>query len=148
MARGVALRTRLPHARQRLRQPAIVDRFEQVIGRGGFECADRVMVVRGHEHDERHFRSGNVAQRFEAIDTGHLHVEEHQVRPLRVHRRDRRRTISILADDVDVGMVAEAQLQATPRQRLVVDDDRAYPRGCAVFASIRIAPHPDGLLHR
>ena len=36
-----------------------------------------------------------MAQGLEAVDARHLHVEEHQVRPLQVHCRYRRRTVAV-----------------------------------------------------
>ncbi len=54
-------------------------RFEQVIERVGFKCADGVFVESGGEDDERQSLAGKFLQQLEAIHFRHLHVEENKV---------------------------------------------------------------------
>ncbi|MCY1383426.1 hypothetical protein D9M69_715510 [compost metagenome] len=83
------------------------------------------MVVGGDEHHQRHLAGGNRTQCLEAIHPRHLHIEEHQVRPVFAQTGDGRCAIAILADNVDVGMRGQADFQPAPGQRFVVDDEGA-----------------------
>ena len=64
MAAGLALRARRAYACQRLGEAGFLHRLEQVIGGRRFEGADRVVIVGGDEHHQRHLVRGNAAQRF------------------------------------------------------------------------------------
>ena len=64
-------------------------------------------------------------QHLEAVDAGHLDVEEHEVGGVARDRVDRLAPVGALADDLEVAESAQAQLEAAARERLVVDDDGA-----------------------
>jgi hypothetical protein len=86
-------------------------------------------VVRRHEHQQRRFRP---LQRFgddEAVDAGHLDVEEHEVDLMRAQRLDRRAAGTALGDDRDVVGVGQEPPQPAPRERFVVDQQDVHRAG-------------------
>ncbi len=119
---------------QRLVQPRVVDGFEQIVDGARRERIERVLIVGGDEYRQRHHRCGHRAQQSETIDTGHLHVEEHQVRPQRGNGTERFAAVTGGADDFHVVMPRQTQFEPTLRERFVVDDERADFHGntCAV----------------
>ena len=62
-------------------------RLQQIVDGAMLEGADRVLVVGGDEHDVH--LSGERFGRLDAIQSGHLDVEEDDVRLLALHERDR-----------------------------------------------------------
>ena len=80
MSTGAVLARLQPHARprQRLGQPLLAERLQQVVHRVHLERAQRVLVVGGRE-DHRHLTADQL-QHLEAVQLRHLHVEEHQIR--------------------------------------------------------------------
>jgi len=91
------------------------------------ERPHRVLVV-GGDKDDRGSRLEQL-EHLEAIETGHLDVEEQQVRRQLSHRRDRLEAVGTLGDDLDFGVRREVLAQQRPGRRLVVDDDGAQPGG-------------------
>jgi hypothetical protein len=63
-----------------LAQTVAVDRFQQVIERMDLECPHRVLIVRGHEDDARLVSLAEGGHHFEAVEAGHLDVEQHHIR--------------------------------------------------------------------
>ena len=104
----------------------IAERLEQVVERIGFEGADRMLIVRGHEYRERHPAGFDSVDDAPAIEFGHLDVQEHQVRALAQSRRSprcRSRPRECCRPDI----VAEQIDQPLPRWRFVIDDQHAKP---------------------
>ena len=98
------------------------ERLEQVIERVHFERAQRVLVVGGDEDDRRHPLGADRVDHAEAVDAGHLDVEEDEVRRLVLDGRDRLRAVAALADDFDVLFLLQQRQHALARDRLVVND--------------------------
>ena len=120
-----ALLGQLAHVRERRGEPRIVDGLEHVVDGARLEGLHREPVVRRDEHDHRQLVRLQLGQHVEAREPGHLDVEEHQVRPLLADRVERLAAVAALADDLDVVGHAQAQLEPAPRQRLIVDQQRA-----------------------
>ena len=121
-----------PGARQCFLEPRLVERLEQEVEGVNFECFQCMVVVRRHEHDRRGFAS--VPQRsfgiaalqglddVEAVDIGHLHVEEDQVGILIVDGAQRFGAVRTLGNDLDVVVLSEERPHALARELFVVDD--------------------------
>src|SRR5438105_3074321 len=118
----------------------IVDRLQEVVHRTRLERLDGVLVVGGDEHHHRQRLLRQVRQHLETRHTGHLDVEEHEVRLVLLDGREGLAASRALRDDLEIGRVAQAQLDPAARQPLVVDDQgpdfharapRAAPAGTA-----------------
>ena len=86
-------------AGERFGETILVERFQQVVERGGVEGAHGVLVIRGEEDDDRGFFGGDVGQHAEAVFARHLHVEEEQVGALFFDGGDRFKAVITLASD-------------------------------------------------
>ena len=108
------------------RQPARLDRFEQVIDGVHLEGVDRVLVE-GRDEDHLGVEPGlhDPPRHFEPGQPRHLDVEHHQVRLVFFDYVQRLDSVSRLADDLDAAELLEQETQLVARQLLVVDDDRA-----------------------
>src|SRR5215217_667835 len=93
------------------------------------EGAERVNVVGRDEHSDRHATDTDRLDDPEAIDTGHLHVEKHDLRLEAGDARDRLTSARRFADDLETASGLEMQAHATPCERLVVDDEHAHRSG-------------------
>ena len=120
-----ALLGELAHVGERGGEPRIVDRLQHVVDGACFEGLHRESVVRRHEDDHRQLMRLQLGEHVEARESGHLDVEEHEVRAMFANRLERLAAVAALADDFDVVRHAQAQLQAAPRQRFVVDQQSA-----------------------
>ncbi len=127
----LALRERLPlvpltaHAVEGAGEPLLVDGLQQVVERTGLERVDREAVEGGHEHHHRHALLRHAGEHVEPREPRHLDVEKHQVRRVLGDRRERLPPVSALRDDLDVRRVLQPDLDAAPRELLVVNDDGA-----------------------
>ncbi len=61
----------------------------------------------------------------ESVETGHLDVEEDEIRLVGLDRPDRFAPVGRGRDDLDIVVGLEPQLQALRRKRLVVDEHGA-----------------------
>ena len=112
---------------ERLPKAVAAERLQQVVERVHLERAERVLVVGGDEDDRRHLLGTDGLDDAEAVDTGHLHVEEHQVGHLVLNRRDGLRAVAALAHHFDVVLLLQQRQHALARDRLVVDDQGSDP---------------------
>ena len=120
-----ALLGELAHVGERRGEPRFVDRLQHVVDGARLEGLHGEAVVRGDEHDHRQFVRLQLREHVEAGKPGHLDVEEHQVRLLLADGGQCLAAVAALADDLDVVGDAQPQLQAAPRQRLIIDQQRA-----------------------
>ena len=93
----------------------------------GFEGANRVSIVRGHEHESWHSVGPDLLQHFEPTDRPELNVEKQDIRRMLDDCLDGRRTVSALGDDLRVGQSRELLAQGKPAGRLVVHQDHFHP---------------------
>src|SRR5919108_1740946 len=66
-------------ARERLGETLVVDGLEEVVERVGLEGPERVLTVRGDKDVDRHLLGPDHLHDAEAVEPGHLHIEEDQV---------------------------------------------------------------------
>ena len=112
----------LPFARprERLGQPLVRERLEQVVDRVHLERPQRELVVRRDE-DHRHVAAHQL-EHLEAVELRHLHVEQQDVGARVAQRLDRLESVRALRQHDDVAHRLERLPQRQPRRLLVVDD--------------------------
>ena len=112
----------MPRALERLGEALTIERLQQIIERAHLEGSQRMLVVGGHEDDERHPLAADRLDHLEAIHLGHLHVEEHQVRLVVDDGRHCLLTVAALRDDLDVWLVRQQSRQPLPGEGFIVHD--------------------------
>ena len=70
----------LARALQRRAEALVVERLQQVVQRMRLEGAQGELVVGGHEDHHGHTTDADRLQHVEAVDLGHLNVQEEQIR--------------------------------------------------------------------
>ena len=113
----------LLRAVQRLAQPRLVHGFEEVIDGVQFECAYGVLLECRHERDQRDFVLLQRADDAEAVELGHVQIEQRQVRLLAHDQRHRLSSRRRLAHDDGVVERSQHRRQKGTRWPLVVRDD-------------------------
>ena len=63
-------------------EPFVAEGFKQIIERVGLKGADGVLVVCGNKDGERHGVCPNSFDHFQAVELGHLHIEEDEIKGL------------------------------------------------------------------
>jgi hypothetical protein len=106
-------------------EAAFVERLEQVIQGVHLERLQRVAVVGGDEDDRGRHRVAQGLQDAEAVQAGHLHVQEHQVGAQLPQGAEGLLAVAAFAEDGDVRVGFEQPAQPLPRQRFVVHDEGA-----------------------
>ena len=108
-------------------QPLVLEGLEQVIQGVALEGADRVAIVGGDEDHRGHHVRAQRLDHLEAVQLGHLHVEEDHLGAEAPDEPDRRVALAALARHLDLRIVLEGDADAVPRQGLVVDDQHPDP---------------------
>src|SRR6185437_11261614 len=101
---------------------------EQVIDRMHVECADCIHVECCNEHEMRQCIWRERVHHTEAIDAGHLNVEEHNIGCFDPDRLDRRYAVGCFVNRDDVRVVAQQPAQLLPGRPLVVHDQHLESR--------------------
>jgi hypothetical protein len=126
---------------QRRAEAVVVERLEQVVERVHLEGAQRVLVVGGDEHDDRHRARSDRLHHVEAAHLRHVHVQEHDVGP-----RARHQLLGLRAgagpDHGDLRIAGQVELHGLAGQRLVVDDEDADQACSSSNGRIRLATTP------
>jgi hypothetical protein len=110
-----------PRPRQRFREPLRVHRLQQIVDRVDGESTQRMLLV-GRDEDDLD-RLIEQLEHLEAVELGHLDVEEEEIGAQLGRGLDRLEPVGALRDDLDVGMRGEVLADEPARQLLVVDDD-------------------------
>src|SRR6516164_7458473 len=113
------------HARERGGEARLIDWLEQIVDGVRLEGLDGVLVVGGDEHHHRHRFLRQMRQHLETRHAWHLDVEEHQVGLVLLDGGKCFAAVGTLRDDLEVGLVAQPDLDAASREHLVIDDERA-----------------------
>src|SRR5262245_9503744 len=108
------------------REPLRIDGLDQVVERAHLEGPEREFVIGRREDHERH----RVERReeIEARLARHLHVEEEELRLQILERLPGGPGVRGLADDLDLGILAEETAELVSREALVVHDE-SFHRG-------------------
>src|SRR3954454_12663296 len=113
-----------PRAIDRRREPRRFDGLQKIVDGVDLEGLDRVLIVRGDEHEVRvDPRAQEPASALEAGQTRHLNIEQHEVRRILVDRAERFDAICGLRDELDAVELSEQEAQLLPGQLLIVDDN-------------------------
>ena len=109
-----------------LRDAFLIERLEQVVDRIDLEGLDRVLVVGRGEDDlgQRDFLVEQLLDDAEAVEAGHLHVEEDEVGAAVLDQADGFEPVLTLGYDVDLAGVFEQVGKLVAGELLVVDNDR------------------------
>ena len=113
-----------------LPEALVGERLEQVVERVNFEGAQRVLVVRGDEDDDR--RAVEQLQHFEAVELRHLDVEQEEVGIVLGDCLHRFESVRALGDDLAVLIRGQEFAQQLARRQFVVDDYGADHRGNSI----------------
>ncbi len=118
----IALMARVIEA---LLEAIAAERFQQVVERVDFEGLQRVLVVGGDEDDHRHLVGADLLDDPEAVDGGHLDVEEYQFGRELLDGAHGLDAIGALADHFDVGLLRQQSQNPFPGHRLIVHHERS-----------------------
>src|SRR5215510_13720188 len=104
----------------------IVKWFEQVIERVEFKCPNRILVVCRHKDDDRQLINGKRFEHPEAVQVGHLDVEENESRRVPPDRDHRLTAVRALANDREIISAAQQIADALPCQYFIINDQCLY----------------------
>jgi hypothetical protein len=105
-------------------EPFFGDGLQKIGDRVGVERRERMLVVRGHEDDERRDFRRECFDDFESAQPRHFDIEEHDLRPVLSNRFQRRQTIVRVSLD-EIERVRREQLpQPRSGRSLVVGNQR------------------------
>ena len=115
-----------PHAVQCLAEPLVIERLQQVVHGGNFECRQGVGVVRGDEDQRWKIFRPKRTRDVDAVHRVHLNVEEQQLGLARADRIQRAGAVAEFADYGEIRLRGAIFPQHAPAGRLVVDDDHLH----------------------
>src|SRR5688572_18846390 len=99
--------------------------LQEIIHRVDVKGADRELVERRDENNVRH--SLDPLEHSEAVEVGHLHIDESEIDVYRVHRFDGAGSTDALSHDLHVWLALQQPDEAATCHRLVVDDHDTDP---------------------
>src|SRR5437867_4039081 len=108
-------------------EPPLVDRLEDIIERMCLERLYGKLVMRRDKDNGRHVLRVERFDQAEPSESGHLDVQEDELRSQFCNRLHRFDAVAALADHFYVGFVIQHLPDAGPCERLVIDDECAYP---------------------
>ena len=124
MVAGEFLIERLSRALNRLGETVIVDWLQKVIQRVSIEGLQCELVVGCNENHGRHIAPGQATKYVEAIHSRHLDVEEHQIRRVLLHCRQRFASVATHSTDAYVRIFFEPDFESASGQLFVIYDQR------------------------
>jgi hypothetical protein len=98
-------------------------RLQQIVQRVGLERLNRMLVVSRHEDRERHRRRADGIDDTQAVELGHLDVEEHQVGPLVENLVDADEAVFGFRDAADARILPQEIDEPMSCRLLVVHDE-------------------------
>src|SRR3569623_903341 len=91
--------------------------------------------IGGDEHEQRRLDLHQALHHREAVEPGHLDVEEDQVGLVRLDCADRLAAILALLDDLDIVEGLQAEFKPLDRQRLVIHQNRSNRHATSLVGS-------------
>ena len=107
-------------------QPFRFDRLQQVVEGVHLERTQGILVVGGHEDDDRDLLRRHGLQQRQTVELRHLHVEEDDVRGELANHVERGRPVAALAGNDHLGQRPQEPAEPPPRHRFVVHDQHAH----------------------
>src|SRR5215467_4058133 len=77
-----------PCSGERSLETFVAEGFEEIIQCVCFEGTDRVVIIGGYEHCERHFGRADSFDHLQPVKLGHLHIEKDQIERLALNHLD------------------------------------------------------------
>ena len=102
----------------------LAHRLHEVVERLILERLDRELIEGGEEDDRGHAVGRAAANHLEAVDAGHLHVEEDDVWREPIERREHFVAVPAFTDDRELGKRGQHLPHASASRGLVVGDER------------------------
>ena len=109
-------------ALERVGEALAIEGLEDVVEGAHLEGLEGVLIVGGHEDDERHALAPDRFDDLEAVHVRHLDIEEDELRRVIQDRRHGFLAVTTLAHHLDVGLARQQGRQPLARERLVVHD--------------------------
>ncbi len=118
----------------RLSKAVLIDRLHEIIDRLRIERPQGVLIIGGHEHEQRRLDVHQPLDDRETIEARHLHVEEDEVRLVGLDLADRFTAVGGGRDNFDIIEGLQPQLEALGGERFVVDQNG--PDGHAALSPV------------
>src|SRR5579875_3190351 len=117
------------------------DVLEQVAARASLDGLEQVLFLVAHRQDDDLRARGGLLDRAARLDAAaprHPDVHEHDIGQGLACLRHRLGPVARLADDLDVGLAHQHDLQAAAEQRVIIDDQRADRLGAGPGHAARL----------
>src|SRR6185436_14162461 len=131
---------------KRLVEPLAVKRLQQVIKRINFKGPQRILIECRDKDDKRHRFGAGCFKDGEAVQLGHLYIEEDQLRFEFANEGDGFAAVRALSRDLDLRVAGQHASDPAASERLVVDDQHADPSRFSHRA--RPPPNPNAMPKR
>src|SRR6185312_7277340 len=105
--------------------------------RMNIECPQNMLLIRCQKNDRGQAFSRQRSQHLKTVHSGHLNVEEHNIRRSFQNSLHCRLPISAFPDDLNISEFAKPENDAAARQRLVVDDQSTHGETSCRFRVLR-----------
>src|SRR5215813_9103413 len=102
-----------------------------------FESMQGMLLVCGEKDHRRQVFSWQSSQNLKPVHARHLHVQKHNVGSEFENLLDCGGAVGALPDDLDILEPTQPKRDTAPRQRLVVDDQRAHTTPSGPNAALR-----------
>src|SRR5258706_16085265 len=107
---------------ERFLETLAIEWFKKVIDRMNFESLQCECVVGRHKNHSGHMAVLEMTQDAEAIELGHLNIQEHQVRLLFSNRFNGSQAIIAFADELDIRLLLKQGTDALASERFIIND--------------------------
>ena len=114
------------HALERFSEALVVERLQKIVDRTDLKCLQRVVIIRGHKHDQRQGLRIKRACERDAVQQIHLDIEEQQVRRPRANRVERAAAVTVLAHDTQVALTRAKLAKRSACCRFIIYDDHVH----------------------
>jgi hypothetical protein len=111
---------------QRLPQPCFAHRLQQVIHRASLKGLNGVLVVRRNDNDSRELGPAQLSHQLKASHTGHLQIQQNDVRMLGFNELQRRGPVFRLASNLHALTGLQLLSEDASRYRFIVHDQNAH----------------------
>ena len=113
------------------------DWLQQIVDGVHLEGANRILVVRGDERDERKLVTTDEPHDAKAVDFRHLQIEQREIGREPLDELDAFGSVDGLPDDFHIVVAVQQRNEKSPRGAFVVGDDDAKPAHVAPSAARR-----------
>ena len=143
LAGGVGSLEQAAHPQDGFFQPRLGDRLQEVVDGIHFEGLHGVLVISRGKNEERQarFLLQQALDHAKAVDAGHLHIQEHQMRIQFAHHAHGFNTVLSLADHFDVGKTLQQECQLVASRLFIIHNQRRdFHTAMNPFCGLRRGP--------